>query len=574
MDKSAPSTKYNKTRIGEILVEDGFISRTQLLEAIVESRKKGERLGKYLVHHRLIPQRALAIALAKQNRLAYLDLSNHEISREVVKYIPEELARKHGLMPVEVMGNALLVAFADPASIVLCDELKIRAKKEIVPLIALRKEIEDAIQRIYGKGIDAISEMIKDIAEDDILVVNALPAEEEPPVEGVDDAPVIRLVNLIVMEAVRAGASDIHIEPEESKLRVRYRIDGVLKEMPAPPRRLQNTILSRIKIMADMDISERRRPQDGRFKVQVEGHSVDFRVSSLPTVYGEKIVLRLLDKSNLSLDLTQLGFDENPLKSLQRAIRRPYGLILVTGPTGSGKSTTLYSALSTINDTKKNIVTVEDPVEYVLEGVNQVQTHHEIGLDFASGLRTILRQDPDVVMIGEIRDLETAEICIKAALTGHLVFSTLHTNDAPGSVDRLRNMGVEPFMLASSLTLIVAQRLARRICPRCKEEYQPEPEILKELAIPEIQKEPAPTFSRGKGCEHCNGTGYRGRVALYEIMDINDAIKKSILQGCSGGALKDMARAQGMRTLRESGIRKILDGLTTIEEVLAATYEV
>jgi type IV pilus assembly protein PilB len=522
----------------------------------------------------VIPQRALAIALAKQNRLAYLDLSNHEIARDVVKYIPEEIARKHVLIPVEVMGNALLVAFADPANIVLCDELKIRSKKEIVPLIALRKEIEDAIQRIYGKGMDAISEMIKDIAEDDILVVNAPAAEEAPPVEGVNDAPVIRLVNLIVMEAVRAGASDIHIEPEESKLRVRYRIDGVLKEMPAPPRRLQNTILSRIKIMADMNISERRRPQDGRFKVQVEGHSVDFRVSSLPTVFGEKIVLRLLDKSNLSLDLTQLGFEEEPLQMLQRAIRRPYGLILVTGPTGSGKSTTLYSALSTINDTKKNIVTVEDPVEYLLEGVNQVQTHHEIGLDFASGLRTILRQDPDVVMIGEIRDMETAEICIKAALTGHLVFSTLHTNDAPGSVDRLRNMGVEPFMLAASLTLIAAQRLARRICPRCKEEYQPEPEILKELAIPEYRQGTAPTFSRGKGCEHCNGTGYRGRVALYEIMEVNDAIKKSILQGCSGGALKDLARTQGMKSLRESGIRKILDGLTTIEEVLAATYEV
>jgi len=564
--------KFRKKRIGEILVEDGFLSQAQLLEGLTDSRKAGVRLGTHLVQQGVVPARAIAIALAKQNRLGYLDLSTHEIDTKLVQYITEETARKYSLVPIEVMGNTLLIAFADPANIVLIDELKIRTKMEIIPLISLGQDIEAAIERLYGKGVDAIEEMIKDISEEDVELIDTQQETGEEMADGMDDAPVIRLVNLVISEAVRSGASDIHVEPAEKKLRVRYRIDGVLKEMPPPPKRLQNPVISRLKIMSDLDISERRRPQDGRFKAQMNGRSVDFRVSTLPTVFGEKVVLRLLDKSNLMLDMKQLGFEQESLERFERSILRPYGLVLVTGPTGSGKSTTLYSALSTINDPKKNIITVEDPVEYLIDGINQVQARAEIGFTFAEGLRSILRQDPDVVMIGEIRDLETAEICIKAALTGHLVFSTLHTNDAPSCVDRLTNMGVEPFLITASLILAVAQRLARRICAHCKESYKPEPELLGQLGLDPVKHAEA-LFHRGKGCEHCSGTGYRGRVALYEVLEMDDHLNKCIIKGMPSSDLKKEARARGMLSLRDSGIRKALDGLTTIEEVLAATFE-
>lgn len=563
---------YRKKRIGEILVEDGFINQPLLLEAMNESRKKGQRLGTYLAKEGMVPPRAIAIALAKQNRLGYLDLSTHEIPPEVTRYIPEETARKYCLIPIDVMGSTLLIAFADPANLILMDDIRIRTKMEVIPLISLEADIVAAIERLYGRSADAIEEMIKDISEEDLELVDSHPEDVEESLEGVDAAPVIRLVNLIISESIRSGASDIHIEPAERKLRVRYRIDGVLKEMPPPPKKLQNAIISRLKIMSDLDISERRRPQDGRFKIQMEGKNVDFRVSALPTVFGEKIVMRLLDKSNLMLDLKQLGFEDESLQRFTRAIVRPYGLILVTGPTGSGKSTTLYSALSTINDPRKNIITVEDPVEYLLDGINQVQARPDIGFTFAEGLRSILRQDPDVVMIGEIRDLDTAEICIKAALTGHLVFSTLHTNDAPSSVNRLTNMGVEPFLITASLILVVAQRLTRRICPNCKDTYKPEPEILRELGInPDEHRDTV--FYQGRGCSRCSGTGYRGRVAIYEVMAMDEELSKCIIQGMPSNDLKREARQRGMLTLRDSGIRKVLAGLTTIEEVLGATFE-
>jgi len=572
MNEDVKSRKFQRTRIGEILVEDGFITRTQLIDAIEESRQKKIRLGKLLVKKRLVPPRALAIALAKQNQLGYLDLSHHDIDPQVIRLVSEELSRKHTLIPVDLMGNSLLVAFADPANVIVADDIKLRTKKDVIPLVSLKKDIEEAIDKFYGKGIDAIQAMIDDISDEDIQYVEPDEPEEDSTLEGVNDAPVIRLVNVIVSEAIRSGASDIHVEPSERKLRVRYRIDGVLKEMPPPPKRLQNAILSRVKIMSDLDISERRRPQDGRFKVFTNGRNVDFRVSCLPTVFGEKIVMRLLDKSNLMLDLMQLGFEKPSLDLFIKAIHRPYGLVLVTGPTGSGKSTTLYSALSTINDPKKNIITVEDPVEYVVEGINQVQARQEIGLTFAAGLRSILRQDPDVVMIGEIRDLETAEICVKAALTGHLVFSTLHTNDAAGSVGRLTNMGVEPYLITASLILVVAQRLARRICDRCKVAFRPEPELLARLGLnPEEHKETQ--FFRGQGCEQCSGTGYRGRLGLYEVMAVDEPIGKCIIRGTPTSDLKKEARKRGMLTLRDSGIQKVLQGRTTIEEVLAATFE-
>jgi type IV pilus assembly protein PilB len=564
--------KFHKQKVGDILVEDGFLTRNQLTEALAACRKKGERLGKHLVGHGIVPKRALAIALAKQNRLGYLDFSVHEIDPDVIRIIPEEMARKYSCMPIDLMGKTLLMTFADPANLVIVDEMKIRSKMDIVPLISLKSDIDQAIEKYYGKGVEAMEEMIKDISEEDVQVIEAEQEDYQDMVEGIDDAPVIRLVNLIVSEAIRAGSSDIHIEPGERRLRVRYRIDGALKEMPPPPKRLQNAILSRLKIMSDLDISERRRPQDGRFKVVSNGKSVDFRVSSMPTIFGEKIVLRLLDKSNLMLNLQQLGFEKQQLQHFQKAIRRPYGLVLVTGPTGSGKSTTLYSALSTINDPKKNIITVEDPVEYQIDGINQVLARPDIGLTFADVLRTILRQDPDIVMIGEIRDLETVEICIRAALTGHLVFSTLHTNDAPSTITRLVNMGVEPFLITASVIIIVAQRLVRRICFNCREEYEPEVEILEELGLDKSRYE-EPKFYRGRGCSDCQDTGYRGRVALYEVMQLDEALGKSIIQGESSSHIRHQAQKQGMQTLRQSGIQKVLEGQTTIEEVISVTFE-
>ena len=464
------------------------------------------------------------------------------------------------------------MALSDPANIFLLDDIKLRTKMEIVPLISLQADIDTAIEKYYSDN-DALGSMMKDFDEDDdVELLEKKEVDDEGLNLGENDAPVVKLVNMIVAEAIKTRTSDIHLEPDEKEFRLRCRIDGVLKEMPGPPKRMQNALISRIKIMSEMDISERRKPQDGRFKIRHAGKSVDFRVSCLPTVHGEKIVMRLLDKSNLNLDLTSLGFEKESLAKFDRAIRRPFGMILVTGPTGSGKSTTLYSALSSINKPDLNIVTVEDPVEYQVRGINQVQAKPDIGFTFAEGLRSILRQDPDVVMIGEIRDFETAEISIKAALTGHLVLSTLHTNDAPSTATRLIDMGVEPFLVTASVILVIAQRLVRRICPTCKQAYKPSPELLQQMGI-----RPKPgrdlVFYEGQGCQACSDTGYRGRLALYEVMEMDDHVGHCIMQGMHSKDLKKEARKLGMLSLRDSGIRKVLAGLTTVKEVLSVTFE-
>jgi len=567
----ASTVKRSEKRLGQILVDQGVISEDQLEQALDEHAESQKKIGDILIDLNLATLEQVIEAMGMQHGLQYLRLSEYEIDPEVIGSISEEMARKYQIIPVDRTNNTLTVALADPANIFLLDDIKLRTKMEIIPLISLQSDIQAAIEKYYGDN-DALEDMMKDFGDgEDVELLQK--QEEEEQLDGTEeDAPVVKLVNMIVAEGIKTRASDIHLEPDEKELRLRYRIDGVLKEMSAPPKRLQNALISRIKIMAELDISEKRKPQDGRFKIRQGGRSVDFRVSSLPTIHGEKIVMRLLDKSNLNLDMTSLGFEKESLAKFERAIRRPFGMILVTGPTGSGKSTTLYSALSSINDPEKNIVTVEDPVEYQVRGINQVQARPEIGFTFAEGLRSILRQDPDIVMIGEIRDFETAEIAIKAALTGHLVLSTLHTNDAPSTATRLIDMGVEPFLVTASLILVIAQRLARRICPTCKKSYKPSPELLKQLGIrPKPGRELV--FYEGEGCPACSDTGYRGRIALYEIMEIDDHVSHCIMQGMQSKELKKEARKQGMLSLRDSGIRKVLSGLTTVKEVLSVTFE-
>lgn len=568
----ATAIKRSEKRLGQILVDDGIISEEQLERVLEEHSKTGKKLGDVLIEMKLCSLEQVTEAMARQHGLQYLRLSEYEIDPEIINSITEDIARKYRIIPVDRTNNVLTVALSDPANIFLLDDIKLRTKMEIVPLICLQSDIEAAIEKYYGdKG--ALEDMMKGFGDaDDVELLQKKEEDSADLTSTEDDAPVVKLVNMIVAEAIKTRASDIHLEPEEKELRLRYRIDGVLKELPAPPKRLQNALISRIKIMSELDISEKRKPQDGRFKIRHSGRSVDFRVSSLPTVHGEKIVMRLLDKSNLNLDMTSLGFEKESLAKFERAIRRPFGMILVTGPTGSGKSTTLYSALSTINDPEKNIITVEDPVEYQVKGINQVQARPDIGFTFAEGLRSILRQDPDIVMIGEIRDFETAEIAIKAALTGHLVLSTLHTNDAPSTATRLIDMGVEPFLVTASVILVIAQRLVRRICQTCKQPYKPSAELLEQLGI-----RPKPghdlVFYEGAGCPSCSETGYRGRMALYEVMEMDDQLGHCIMQGMHSKDLKKEARKRGMLSLRDSGIRKVLAGLTTVKEVLSVTFE-
>ena len=557
-------------QLGKLLVNERYLSQEELDKSVDEAISSGKNLGDLLVKKNVITQEQLALALSRQHGIPYFSLHDYEIDKEVIGAITEEQARRFQIIPVDKTGNTLLVAISDPNDILRLDDVKLHIKMDIKPLLSLQSDIEEAIEKYYGDSSDALGEIYKDIDTEDVEVVEV---QEDTGEDGdTDDAPVIKLVNAIVSEAIRTRTSDIHLEPEEHSFRLRYRIDGVLHEMPAPPKRLQNAIISRLKIMSELDISERRKPQDGRFKMRSGNKVVDFRVSVLPTVHGEKIVMRLLDSSNLMLDMKMLGFEPEQLAAFEKAIKRPFGMILVTGPTGSGKSTTLYSALSKINDPEKNIVTVEDPVEFQLKGINQVMARAEVGLSFAAGLKSILRQDPDIVMIGEIRDYETGEIAVKAALTGHLVLSTLHTNDAPSTPVRLTNMGIEPFLVTASLILVVAQRLARRVCPQCKEPYTPKAEILERLEIKPKQGQKI-QFYEGRGCNNCNGTGYKGRLALYEVMELTDEIQEGIIRGLPSNELKKVARECGMLTLRDSGIRKLLAGMTTVKEVFSNTFE-
>ncbi len=561
-------------RLGELLVREKLISLQQLRQAQDEQKKSGHNLGYALAKLGYVNDEEITNFLSNQYRLPAVNLDEYEIDQDVIKIVSRDVCEKHGIVPVSRSGSSLIVAMSDPTNLHAIDDIKFLSGYNVEPVVASEAAIEQAIERYYNAG-PSYEEVLEDfdLEEDDIdfdadqeVGVSALELEKES-----EDAPVVRLVNVLLLNAIKKNVSDIHIEPYEKRLRVRYRIDGVLNEEMSPPLRLKNALVSRLKIMSQLDIAERRLPQDGRIKLKLgRGREMDFRVSTLPTMWGEKIVMRLLDKGNLQVDMEKLGFDEKPKKDFQWAIEQPWGMVLVTGPTGSGKTTTLYSALSALNTPGVNISTAEDPVEYNLHGINQCQMHDDIGLNFAAALRSFLRQDPDTIMVGEIRDFETAEIAVKAALTGHMVLSTLHTNDAPATISRLLNMGVEPFLITASVNLVLAQRLARRNCADCKEEVDQDPQALIDLGCDPERAKNAKIF-RGKGCNTCNNTGYKGRVALYEVMRFTEDLKELVLQGASTAELKLAAIKGGMSSLRMSGINKILDGITTVEEVARVT---
>lgn len=561
-------------RLGELLVREKLISPQQLKSAQDRSRAEGSRLGYEIARMGLVNEQDLTKFLSKQYGVPSINLKEIQIPDAVINLIPREVAERHQCMPVNRSGATLVVAMADPSNIYAIDDLKFMTGYNIERVVASETAIAESIIQYYGAADnldynfdDILGDMDLDdvdyVEDDDGGDVNDLAKASE-------DAPVIRLVNVILVDAIKRGASDIHVEPYEKSFRVRFRVDGVLEEVMRPPMKLRNAIISRIKIMANLDIAERRLPQDGRIKLRMgRNREMDFRVSCLPTLFGEKIVLRLLDKSNLELDMTKLGFDQKPLDDFLNAIHKPYGMVLVTGPTGSGKTTTLYSALADLNKITENISTAEDPVEFNLAGINQVQMHESIGLNFAAALRSFLRQDPDIIMVGEIRDFETAEISIKAALTGHLVLSTLHTNDAPSTVSRLLNMGIEPFLVTASLNLILAQRLARRVCTDCKTNYSVAQQVLVDLQVKPDQLD-LPIY-KGGGCTRCGDSGYKGRVALYEVMPCGEELKEFILQGYSTAELKRAAIDIGMNSLRMAGIKKMFEGVTTPEEVTRVT---
>ncbi len=558
-------------RLGELLVREKLITPLQLQKAAEEQRNGGGRLGYQLTKMGFIEENELTAFLSKQYGIPSINLYEFDIEPEIIKLIPKEVAQKHQVIPVNRSGNTLIIAMADPSNIFAIDDIKFLTGYNIEVVVASEAAIVEAIEKYYTSNV-SFDDVMMDFDDEDIDV-----AEEEEDIDIMDlektagEAPVIKLVNLILVDAIKKGASDIHIEPYEKSMRVRYRIDGMLYEVMKPPLKLKNAITSRIKIMSSLDIAERRLPQDGRIKLKLgRGKEMDFRVSVCPVIWGEKVVLRLLDKGALQLDMTKLGFDTKALADFKEAIYKPYGMVLITGPTGSGKTTTLYSALTELNKTTENISTAEDPVEYNLPGINQVQMHDEIGLNFSAALRSFLRQDPDIIMVGEIRDFETAEIAVKAALTGHLVLSTLHTNDAPGTITRLLNMGVEPFLVASSVNLIQAQRLVRKVCPDCKEVTEVAPQTLLDLGVPEDEIDDY-TIYRGVGCRTCNNTGYKGRIGLYEVLPIKDEIREYILNGASTLEIKREAIRMGMKTLRQCALDKLRDGVTTLDEVMRVT---
>jgi len=590
-------------RLGQLMVRNNLLTPEQLKKAVEESKNSGGRLGAQLAKLGYVSETAITEFLSQQYNVPALDITKQEIDPSVMKYVSADIAKRNLVIPISRSGANLILAMADPSNMAVVEDIRFMTGFNIEVVVATENDIIDAIKANYGsKGLagkgnvsldskdydfgdddtagmsefdDMGDEEVVDVDDFDSLVhgavdqVEVIDTEDEDDLMSGDvDAPIIKLVNGILIKAIKLGVSDIHIEPYEKSFRVRYRLDGVLRKAMGLPLKIKNAITSRVKIMSRLDIAEKRLPQDGRIKLKLgRGREMDFRVSTLPVLYGEKVVLRLLDKSNLQLDMTKLGFEPFSLERFQDAIHQPYGMVLVTGPTGSGKTTTLYSALSELNKESDNIMTAEDPVEFNLSGINQVQMHDDIGLNFAAALRSFLRQDPDIVMVGEIRDFETAEIAIKAALTGHLVLSTLHTNDAPSTVNRLLNMGIEPFLVASSLNAIVAQRLARRICKDCTESIDVPPQALIDIGVPPDEVSEF-KLQKGKGCNTCAGTGYKGRVALYEVMRINDELKELILNGASTTELKREAMRHGMKSLRQAGITKIKEGVTTIEEVL------
>ncbi len=559
-------------RLGELLVKEKLITPEQLQKALEEQKRTGGRLGMSLTRLGFISETDLTNFLSRQYGVPSINLSEFEIDPAVVKLIPEDVVQKYQVMPINRAGSTLIVAMSDPSNIFAVDDIKFLTGYNVEVVVASEGAIKAAIDRYYDQGAAQLQEVIQGFDDTDIEIARS---EEDVDVSDLEkssaDAPVVKLVNLILTDAIKRRASDIHVEPYEKEFRVRFRIDGVMQEVMKPPMKLKNAIISRLKIMASLDIAERRLPQDGRIKLKMgKGREMDFRVSVLPTLFGEKVCLRLLDKSNLQLDMTKLGFEEKALKDFKEAIHKPFGMVLVTGPTGSGKTTTLYSALSELNKVTENIITAEDPVEFNLAGINQTQMHEDIGLNFAAALRCFLRQDPDIIMVGEIRDFETAEIGVKAALTGHLVLSTLHTNDAPSTVNRLLNMGIEPFLVASAVNLILAQRLARRVCKDCARPVDIPPQVLIDIGVPpEEVAEYRPM--KGTGCGACGGSGYKGRIALYEVMPMWEPIKEIILNGGSSAEIKREAIRLGMKTLRMSALTKLKEGVTTVEEVLRCT---
>ena len=558
-------------RVAELLVRGGVVSRDQLNKAQQKGRDSGSSVMKELIQLGFTTEQTLTEFLAKQFGIEKIELTPEEIEESVFSLVPPQLTQKHQLVPTKLTGSILTVAMADPTDLIAINEIKFITGYGVKVVLASPSAIKKTLDHRFG-GI-SYDDVLKKFGDSDMeLILDQDDVNLQELQQATMEAPVVTLVNAILADAAKRRASDIHIEPYEKLFRVRFRIDGVLQEIMSPPLRLKNPLVSRLKVMAGLDIAERRLTQDGRIKLKMGiGGELDIRVSVLPTLFGEKVVMRLLDKSNLQLDMAKLGFDPRTLEDFQEAIHKPFGMILITGPTGSGKSTTLYSALSELNKADVNISTAEDPVEYNLVGINQVQVREQIGLNFASCLRSFLRQDPDIIMVGEIRDLETAQIAVKAALTGHLVLSTLHTNDAPSTIDRLINMGVEPFLLTSSINLIAAQRLVRRICDKCKEPIEVAPEALINLGVDASEAAGGfPTF-RGRGCNNCNETGYRGRLAIYEILVMHEGLKELILKSASAADLKREAVKLGMSTLRMSALQKVRDGLTTIEETIRVT---
>lgn len=589
-------------KLGEILVRENLISPQHLREALDYQREHGGRLGYNLVRLGLVSDDMITAVLSRQYGIPSVNLELFDIEDSVIRLIPQEVAQKYSVLPLSRVGATLTLAMVDPTNVFAMDDIKFMTGLNIEPVVVAEASVQQAIAKYYSTSREielapiapevVVQGLNGGITHADLVSLDSLDFDTEATADQVEvledneeidlsslarmseDAPVVRLVNVLLVDALRRGASDIHVEPYEKELRIRFRIDGILYDVMHPPLKMRDALISRVKIMSKLDISEKRLPQDGRIKIKVKvdarSRELDFRVSTLPTLFGEKVVLRLLDKENLMLDMTKLGFEPESLKKFQRNISRPYGMVLVTGPTGSGKTNTLYSALQSLNTPETNILTAEDPVEFNLLGINQVQMKEQIGLNFAAALRSFLRQDPNIVLVGEIRDFETAEIAIKAALTGHLVLSTLHTNDAPSTISRLMNMGIEPFLVATSVNLIQAQRLIRRICKNCKKEQPTPVEALVEIGFSEDEAQTMKTY-KGKGCGTCNDTGYKGRVGLYETMEVTDEIRELILIGASSLELRKKAIDDGMITLRESGLHKIRNGVTTIEEVLRET---
>jgi type IV pilus assembly protein PilB len=566
-------------RLGDLLVAEGLITDAQLRQALTEQKGKTDKLGSVLVRQGSITEEQLIGFLSRQYGIPSLTLANLDIDGDTLRLVPVHIAKKYEVVPVKRIGGTLTLAMSDPTNVFALDDIAFMTNLQILPVVAPQAAIRRALEKAYEANATqaSMTDMMSEITGVDtgnVEVVEDEQAGAQVDVfelkESADEAPVVKLVNMVLVDAIRKGASDLHWEPYEKTFRVRFRLDGVLHEMLSPPKRLEPAIISRLKIMSSLDISERRLPQDGRIKLRYGNREIDFRVSILPTIFGEKAVLRILDKEALQLDLTKLGFDAWSFDKFNGAIHQPYGMVLITGPTGSGKTTTLYSAISTINAPEHNIMTAEDPVEYNLKGVNQVQVNESIGRTFAAVLRSFLRQDPDVILVGETRDLETAQISIRAALTGHLVFTTLHTNDCPSTVARLVDMGVQPFLLSSALLLVVAQRLARRNCPDCREPFDGhEDDLVPYGHVSEGRGKV--TFFKGKGCQTCNFTGMKGRVAIYEAMPVTEDLRTVILKGGETAQIREMAQSQGMKTLRQAGLIKVLEGTTTVEEVLRVT---